>query len=154
MISLTESKASRILGIFFIAFAVVLLILIIPTQIQHVPGASPSPRFFPRILAVLLGALGTSLLVTGIKDKDKPDQAVVVSLDAKEAKLVALTIGVLMLYTVLLYFLPYIPATVLALGVLITSYGQKSVRKIVLTSILLPVIIYFSFTYLLMLKLP
>ncbi len=48
MISLTESKSNRILGAFFIVFAVVLLLVIIPTQIKHIPNAKPSPRFSRR----------------------------------------------------------------------------------------------------------
>lgn len=154
MISLTESKSSRILGVFFIVFALVLFFVIIPTQIKYIPNANPSPRFFPKIIAIMLFGLGTSLLVSGIRGKDKPDQPVVFSLSAKEAKLVGLTMGVLLLYTIVLNFIPYIPATIAALGVLITAYGQKSVKKIIVTSVLLPLIIYFSFTYLLMLKLP
>lgn len=152
--SLTESKSNKILGIFFTAFSLLLLFAIIPAQIKHIPGANPSPRFFPQVIAILLFILGVTLLISGIKGKKgKPDD-VVFSLNAKEAKLVGITLGVFVLYTAALYFLPYIPATILTMAVLMTAYGQKKKWKIIATSILLPLIIYFSFTYLLMLKLP
>jgi hypothetical protein len=86
--------------------------------------------------------LGIALLGLGISGKNKPNQAIVFSLSAKEARLVGLTLGVFALYTIALYFIPYIPATIAAMGVLVTAYGQKSVKKIVLASVLLPLIIY------------
>lgn len=154
MMSLTERKANQILGIFFTVFALLLLFVIIPAQIKHIPNASPSPRFFPQIIAILLLVLGVFLLVSGLRRSTKAADEVVFSLSLKEAKLVGLTLGVFVLYTVALYFIPYIPATIAAMGILVTAYGQKSKRKIIISSVLLPLIIYFSFTNLLMLRLP
>ncbi len=131
-----------------------LLFVIIPAQIKHIPNASPSPRFFPQVIAGVLFVMGICLFVSGLKTNKKSADEVVFSLSVKEARLVGLTLGVFVLYTVALHFIPYIPATIVAMGILVTAYGQKSKRKIVVSSVLLPLIIYFSFTYLLKLRLP
>jgi len=153
--SLKESKAEQIIGIVFAVLGVLFAAVIIPWQIKAVKCDMlfNSPRFFPEAIAVLFIVLGACMFVFGRKKKDAADQETY-SLGKKEAKLVLLTLGVMVVYTVLLYFLPYVPVTIVTLGFLIWAYGQKSWKKIVIAAVVLPILIYVSFHYGLSLRMP
>ncbi len=153
--SLKEGKAEIILGAFFAILGILFLALIIPAQIKYVEGAYPQPRFFPSLICALMSVLGISLLIGGIRKKkeDKEDQEVY-TLKWKEAKLVLITLGILIVYVLAMEVVPYLPATIIVTGTLVALYGQKNIWKIVLTALILPTIIYFGMTYGLMIKLP
>jgi len=154
--SLNESKAEKILGIVFAVFGVLLLAVIIPSQIAYVKNAYPQPRFFPNIIAGLITVLGVALFATGLHKGKKPDQegGETYSLNFKEARLVLLTLVILGVYVAAMYVIPYLPATMIFLAVMITLYGQRNPLKIILPAVGLPIIIYFGFTYGLMLRMP
>ena len=71
-----------------------------------------------------------------------------------ETRLVLITLGIIIAYVASMYFVPYLPATVVATGVLVTVYGQRKIWKIILTALLVPGIIYVGMTYGLMIRLP
>lgn len=153
--SLKEGKAEVILGAFFTVLGILFLAWIIPTQIKYVDGAFPQPRFFPNLICALMTVLGVYLAFTGRKKQKKnSDNQEVYSLTWKEGRLVLITLGILMAYVGLLYFVPYLPATIVVTGALVAIYGQKSLLKILLTATILPCLIYFGMTYGLMIKLP
>ena len=153
---LNESKAEKILGVVFTVLGVLLLAVIIPTQIAYVKNAYPQPRFFPNIIAGLMTVLGIVLFVSGWRKGKAPKQEdeETYSLGKKETPLVLLTLVIVILYVIILHFIPYIPATMVFLAVLITLYGQRNKLKIILPSVLLPIIIYVGFTYGLQLHMP
>ena len=152
---LKEGKAEVILGIFFVVFGLLLLLVIIPWQIAYVEGGYPQPRFFPNIISALITVLGAALAISGFRKvkANKPDQEVY-SVEKKQLLLVLLTLGILVVYVASLYIIPYLPATIVVTGVLVAVYGQKSKLKIVLTAVLVPTIIYFAMTYGLQVRLP
>ena len=152
---LNESKAEQILGVVFAIVGVICAVVIIPWQIKAVEYdiIFNSPRFFPTLISVLFVVLGIVMFLSGRKKRNAKDQETY-SLEKQEAKLVLLTLGTMVVYTILLYFLPYIPVTMVTLGFLIWAYGQKDWKKIVITAILLPILIYVGFTYGLQLRMP
>lgn len=153
--NVSESKAEQILGIVFAILGALFSLVIIPWQIKDVKYdiIFNSPRFFPTVVSVLFIILGAALFITGRRKRNHREQEAY-ALSKQEAKLVFITLGVMILYTALLYFLPYIPVTIVAVGFLIWLYGQKSWRKIVITSVVLSVLIYVGFRYGLSLKMP
>ena len=153
LMSLSESKAERILGIVFAVLGLVLYFVIIPWQIKDVGAEFPTPRSFPNLLAGLLVVLGAALFVSGVKHKDAADQKVH-SITKIEAKLVVITLLLMVLYVISLYFVPYIPATVVVLALMIFIYGQRSPVKLAAASVAVPVIIYLAFTYILKFNMP
>ncbi|MBR6231239.1 MAG: tripartite tricarboxylate transporter TctB family protein [Lachnospiraceae bacterium] len=152
---LKEGKAEIWLGGFFTVFGILLLAVIIPSQIKYVDGGYPQPRFFPDLISGIILVLGISLCIQGIrkKKKDSEDQETY-SFKWKETRLVLITLGIIILYVASMYFIPYLPATIVATGVLVALYGQKKIWKIILTAALVPVIIYVGMTYGLMIRLP
>ena len=152
---LTESKAEQILGIVFMVLGVLCAVVIIPWQIKEVSYdiIFNSPRFFPTAIAALFAILGAALFFSGRKKVGKANQETY-SFDKKEGLLVLLTLGTMVVYTILLYFLPYIPVTIVTLIFLMWAYGQKSWKKIIITAIVLPIVIYVLFSYGLQLRMP
>ena len=150
-----EGKAEIWLGVFFTVFGILLLALIIPSQIKYVEGGYPQPRFFPDLISAIGVVLGISLLIQGIRKtrKDSEDQETY-TFKWKETRLVLITLGIIILYVASMYFIPYLPATIVATGVLVALYGQRKIWKIILTAVLVPVIIYVGMTYGLMIRLP
>ena len=153
--SLKEGKAEIWLGVFFAVVGALFLTVVIPTQIKYVDGAYPQPRFFPDLISALTVVLGIALFVGGLRKAkaDREDQETY-TFKWNEARLVLITLGILIVYIASMYFIPYLPATVVATGVLVTLYGQKKIWKIILTALLVPGIIYVGMTYGLMIRLP
>lgn len=151
----TENKAKRILGIVFAVLGVVLITVVIPWQIKEVSCdiIFNSPRFFPSLVSALLAAMGVVMFVQGWWKRGREDQETYV-LEKREAILVFLTLGVMVVYTALLYVLPYIPVTIAAMAFLIWTYGQRNWKKLVVAAIVLPIIIYVMFRFGLSLKMP
>ncbi len=152
---ITESKAERLLGVIFAVLGVVLLTVVIPWQIKEVSFdiLFNSPRFFPSLISVLLSILGVVMFIQGWHKRGRENQETYV-LEKREAVLVVLTLGVMMVYTALLYVLPYIPVTIAAMAFLIWAYGQRDWKKLIVAAIVLPIIIYVMFRFGLSLKMP
>ena len=150
---LKESKAWFISGIAFLVFGILLYAVIIPWQIAEAADADVTPRFFPRIIAVCMAVLGACLAYHGHRRRNEENQKILgVSLEG--LKYIAVTFGILIIYVLSLYWVPYVVSTAIAMIALMFYYGQRSWIKLIGVGVGLPVIIYFSFTYLLMLKLP
>ena len=150
---LKESKAWQIAGIFFFVLGLAMVFFIIPWQIKEVANADVSPRFFPTIVCGLMAFLGALLFFFGFRRRNEENQKIL-GVSKKGLKYIAVTFGVLIVYTFSLKFLPYIASTIIALIGLMFFYGQRNWIKLIGVGVGLPLIIYFSFTYLLMLKLP
>lgn len=153
--SLKESKAEQLIGIVSVVFGLLLIVLIIPTQInlaKNTPWYN-QPRFFPYVISGIFILMGVLLYLSGVKKKGRTDQDTY-SVELQGGKMVLITLGLVFLYVLSLSFLPYIPCTVVGLGILMWLFGQRDLKKLIPVSVLLPVLIYFSFTYLLKLKLP
>ena len=144
------------MGIIFVVLGILLLVVVIPTQIKYVDGAYPQPRFFPQLISSLLIVLGIALSAGGIKKKKKmpEDEQETYNFKWKVVRLVLFTLLILVVYVALLNFIPYLPATMIALAVLMVAYGQRNKWKIIGVAILLPIIIYVGLTYGLKLRLP
>ena len=151
----TESKAEQILGIVFAVLGVVLITVVIPWQVKEVSYdiIFNSPRFFPSLVSALLAVMGVVMFIQGWRKRGKEGQETYV-LEKREAILVFLTLGVMVVYTALLYVLPYIPVTIAAMAFLIWAYGQRNWKKLIVAAIVLPIIIYVMFRFGLSLKMP
>ena len=152
-VSFNESRLERWSGVFFAFLSILFYFGVIPWQIRHVPGVSLSPRTFPNTITVFLFVLSVALCVSGWLKRNRTGQKIF-SISCNEIKLAALTLLTVGGYTLLLYIIPYIPATFIVLAVLIRLYGQRKWWKLSLVSLILPVLIYVAFTYLLRLQLP
>ncbi len=151
--TLSESKSERILGGTFLVVGIVLYFVIIPWQIKDVGAEFPTPRSFPNLLAGILAVLGAVMLCSGYRKKDRPDEATY-SMTRAEIGLVLATLGLMTVYVISLYFVPYIPATIVILALMMLIYGQRDPRKLVITSLIVPVAIFLAFTYVLKFKMP
>lgn len=151
--SLKESKGNQIIGTVFFVLGLLFFFVIVPSQTTAVENAIITPSFFPRTFSLLMAILGALLFIEGWRGKDKPNQKVY-SVSKQGLKLVIITFAILIAYVLLLYRLPYIAVTIPVLAVLIYIYGQRNWIKLIGVSVGLPIVIYFSFTYLLRLMLP
>ncbi len=148
-----ESKAWMVSGIAFFLVGLLMVFVIIPWQIAEVANADVSPRFFPTIVCSIMAILGACLFYHGYRRRHEENQKIL-GVSLVGLKYIGVTFGILILYVLALNWLPYIAATILALLALMLFYGQRNWIKLIGVSVGLPLLIYFSFTYLLMLKLP
>lgn len=158
----TEGRAEQIGGIVFVLFSLILALIIIPAQIK--PVKAPwynSPKLFPYVIAGLIFCFGAVLAVTGTRKarksrREEPEaqESETYSITGQEARLVLITLGVVVIYVLAMGFLPYIPCTMVTLGLLMWIYGQRSWIKLIAVSAAFPLLIYFAFTFLLKLRLP
>ena len=156
--TLHENVAEKLLGILATAFGILLIVLIIPAQI-NVVGKAPwynQPRFFPYVVSGIFILMGVLLFLSGVKKGKRTSTAgeETYEFSAYGTKMVLITLGIISLYVACISFLPYVPCTIVALGVLMWFFGQRNLKIGALVAIVLPIIIYLSFTYLLKLRLP
>lgn len=152
--SIQESKAEQILGIFFAVLGLLLFFLIIPAQIAEVKtNWYNAPRFFPYVISGLMVFLGVLLFVGGFRKKNMENQETY-GITKNGVFSVVVTLLLIGLYVGSLHFLPYLPCTIVALAALMWFFGQRDLKKLIPIAIILPIIIYFGFTKLLMLRLP
>ncbi|MDR1243132.1 MAG: tripartite tricarboxylate transporter TctB family protein [Deltaproteobacteria bacterium] len=133
-----EYKAQIGGGVILALFSCLLYFYIIPTQVIFASRQmGVSPRFFPDILALLLFIFSIALGIDGYKMRNREKQKVF-SFVAKEVRLVFLTLLIIALQTVGFQTIGYLIPAILALAVCMFLYGQRSLIKIALVSILLP----------------
>ena len=151
---LKESKAWMISGIAFLVLGLLMVFIIIPWQIADPSAADElGPRFFPRIICSSMAVLGALLTYHGYRKRNEENQKTL-GVSMQGLKYIAVTFGILIVYVLSLYFLPYMVSTAIGLFLLMYFYGQRNWVKLIGVSVGLPIVIYLSFTYLLMLKLP
>lgn len=152
--SIQESKAEKILGIFFVVLGILLIVAIIPWQVAVVDTDwYNAPRFFPYVIAGLMVLLGALLFFSGVRKKNVEDQETY-SVTKHGILSVVVTLLLIGIYVGALHFLPYLPCTIVALAALMWFFGQRDLRKLIPIAIILPIIVYFGFTELLKLRLP
>ncbi|MBQ8563429.1 MAG: tripartite tricarboxylate transporter TctB family protein, partial [Firmicutes bacterium] len=108
---------------------------------------------FPRTVCSVMAVLGACLTYHGYRKRNEENQKVL-GVSLVGLKYIGVTFAILVVYVLSLYFLPYVVSTAIGLFLLIFFYGQRNWIKLIGVSVGLPLIIYLSFTYLLMLKLP
>lgn len=150
---LNESKAWMVSGIAFFVLGLLMVFVIIPWQIADIADADVSPRFFPTAICSIMAILGACLFYHGYRRRNEENQKIL-GVTLAGIKYICVTFGILILYVLSLYWLPYIASTIVALIALMFFYGQRNWVKLIGVGVGLPLLIYFSFTYLLMLKLP
>lgn len=153
---LSEARAEKYLGVFFIIFGAAVA-LIIPHQVSGMNAHwTNSPRLLPFIIAGLIVLLGACLVFSGVNKQRRvrEEDQETYSLNFEQFKMVASIVVLLSVYVILLPIIGYIPSTMLMLAVMMLVCGQKSILKIAIVSIALTLLVYYSFTYILMLKMP
>lgn len=153
-VTLSESTADLVLGAFFLAFSLVLLFVLIPTQIADAGSTFPTPRSFPRFCAYSMMALSLCLLFQSRRKRGKTKQDEAVTFSGRGVLMALAALAVLVISVVLLRVLPYIPVTSALLIVLMLMLGQRNKFVLAGVGVILPIVVYFFFTHMLKLVLP
>ena len=97
----------------------------------YIPGArsegEPGPRAFPVLLGIVLAVLGLAIALSALAASNRPQAESTEALTHREARIVAWTFGLLMLYAFLLDKLGFLIATPVA--VLLALHGILRVRS-------------------------
>ncbi len=152
-----ESKVNFISGMCIAAFGLAVIFWLIPTQIREVEAPwFNSPRLFPYAIGILLTGLGLWLGLQGLWQMKKipADQQTYYKTTGHQFMMVGVTLGTMILYCVALKFIGYIPSTIVLLAWLMFFSGQRNWIKIAIVAIVLPLVIYFAFSKLLLLRMP
>lgn len=129
--SIQESKAEKMLGIFFVVLGILLVVAIIPWQIAAVETEwYNAPRFFPYVISGLMILLGVLLSWSGAKKKNMEGQETY-SISKNGLMSVVVTLLLICIYVGALHFIPYLPCTIVALGALMWFFGQRDLRKLI-----------------------
>ena len=123
-------RSDRWLGPVIALLAVAWLVLVY----MYIPGArnpgEPGPRAFPIVLGVALLGIGVLMTVAAFRPKREAATAKAEPVTRREAKVVAYTFGMLMLYAFLMEKVGFLIATPVA--VLLMMYGILRLRSWVL----------------------
>lgn len=107
---------------------------------------------FPRGLIILFAILGILLSITSLKDKkDSSKDIKTIFASTKEA---LIGLGIITAYAVAINFVGFFIATTVFIVAFMIVYKQKSIRKIMITAVVLNLFIYLVFVYQLNVPLP
>ena len=149
-----EYKAQIGGGIILGLFSLALYFFIIPREVIYVKQQmGVSPQYFPNLLAWALFLLSVALGVDGYRSRNKKNQNII-TINWKETKLVAITLGVIALQNIGFVAIGYLIPAMFAIGALMYVYGHRNFITIVVVSILLPVAIQLFFEKTLQVYLP
>lgn len=130
-----------------------LILILIPSQIRNIPGmeTATSPSFLPAVLAVLLVLMGAGLIVQGFlspRTDAPPDLSRVVVFR------VGLSAVLLIVYTTLFPRLGFVVTSGLFVGVYAYLFGSRSILKIAISVVAVPVVIWLFFELVFRIPLP
>jgi len=145
-----------VLGSAVLTFGLALLLVILPHEI-HVAASEAgevSPAFFPRILSVLITAIGAAhLLVTVLNPDDAGISAT--RMVSRQAALRAIaTIAIGAAYIILLPGIGFVAATAVALIALIMLFGSRPIWLACAIAVLVAFLLFYVFGELLKTPLP
>jgi putative tricarboxylic transport membrane protein len=130
-----------------------LILILIPSQIRNIPGmeTETSPSFVPVVLAVLLMLLGAGLIIQGFtssRTDAPPELSRVVLLR------VGLSVVLLIVYTILFPKLGFVVTSGLFVGAYAYLFGSRSILKIAISMVAVPVVIWLFFELVFRIPLP
>lgn len=109
------------------------------------------PNFFPQTMAALLFITSILLIVSALRGKSQDDLE---SIHLSGLIRSGITVGISILYLILMQFLGFFLSTVIFLYVMMTFLGQKGQLKRVISSLTVSAIIYAIFNSFLKIPLP
>lgn len=130
-----------------------LILILVPSQIQMIPGmeTETSPSFLPTVLAVLIILMGAGLIAQGFFSSRRdapPDLSRVVVFR------VLLSAILLVLYTILFPRLGFVVTSGLLVGIYAYLFGSRSILKVAISMVAVPVVIWLFFEILFGIPLP
>ncbi len=154
MILKMRLNKSVMAGILLLAFSIVAMVYIIPTQIQtsRTYSQEMSPRFFPDLAMTILLILSIILIVA--KSKTSPAEDDVEPFRRKELSQVGGTVIIMGLCVFLIKTIGFFVCTTGALVGLMLYLGARNWKVICIAMVVLPVFIYLLFEKGLNLELP
>jgi len=152
-IRIKKNQSEMYGGILIGIFSLLFYFYIIPRQIKDIEKAIVSPQTLPKLLVLMIFVLSVLLVLVGYRKKDLSNQKVY-EISISEIKLVAITVGIIIIYILVVDFLGYILTTGVSIAVLMYIFGQRKKSIIILTAVIIPIIINLFFTNLMKIYLP
>ena len=139
-------------GLIFVVIGAAILLLV-PSQIDTIPGMETEmpPSFLPTVLAIALMAVGIALAVPAFRSGFKGDSS---SLNLHGSLRVLLSIALLVTYALLFPRLGFVVTSGLFMGIFTFFFGARSIVKIALGVILVPLCVWLFFEILFRIPLP
>jgi len=133
-------KGNIIAGILFSIFSifVILMSLQLPASKDGVPG----PGTWPITIAILMLLAAVTVLINAIRSKD--DESLV--LNTIDHYRVYISMGVLIIYLVGMYYIGFCVASFFMLYTFIAWFGEYNLIKRILISAAIVTVVYFLFT--------
>jgi putative tricarboxylic transport membrane protein len=130
-----------------------LILILVPSQIQMIPGmeTETSPSFLPTVLAVLIILMGAGLIAQGFFSARRDAPA---DLSRVVVFRVLLSAVLLVLYTILFPRLGFVITSGLFVGIYAYLFGSRSILKITISMVAVPVVIWLFFEILFRIPLP
>ena len=145
-----------VVAAFFILFSI-LFLAIIPYQIEkpliilgHVQ-AGLIPTLFPRVTAILLLLVSVWYLISAFSLKETN---FLKEIDKSGLVNIAVTVVALLMYALTMESLGFVISSAILVVILTSFYGNRNISIAVLSSIVVPIGIYYLFTKLLLVFLP
>ncbi len=133
------------------------ILLLIPSQIDSVSGITVrvTPSFLPAVLGFSLMLVGLGLFIQSFRKKDKQQTGENAQVFSSNSFLRVLLAAVLLIvYTLLFPRFGFLVTSALFVGIFIYLFGYRSILKISLSMILVPVGVWLFFEKLFHIPLP
>jgi putative tricarboxylic transport membrane protein len=141
-LNLMRLRRNLLVGIAFIILGITIYLLSY-TEARGIHDWSLSPAFFPRLAATFIVGLSLLLVVVDAVMRKRNSVPASERIQWRVFSYVIATIGIMILYVYLIEWLGFIPATTITMAGMMVLYGSRRWVLIALTSVCLPLLIYF-----------
>ncbi len=141
----------------FILLLGIIVLLIIPYEINSTPGNNTGPRFFPYLLSGLIALLSIMLILTSVFKKSVNSNANKEDVEVTENRQylrVVLIIGCAFIWMLLIPILGVTIPTFLTTFLSMWILGERKAKSLIFIPFLLTITIYYVFAVILSVRFP
>ena len=155
VLRLSEFEGEAIIGAVFFISALVVRVFFIESEIRTMnPDAFPNPRTLPALYCYVLMVMAIGMVLSAYRRRNRGYGLKTYEFNLTGIVRILVILGVMLVATLAMYYIPYIPVNAVMLAVLMVFLGQRNKFVIIGVSLIMPTLVWCLFTYGLKLYMP
>lgn len=155
ILRLSELEGEIVIGAVFFVSALIVRVFFIESQIRTMnPDAFPNPRTLPVLYCYILMAMAIGMIWSAYRRRNRGYGLKTYEFNLTGIIRILIVLAIMLVATLSMYYIPYIPVNAVMLAVLMVFLGQRNKIVIASVSIVMPTLVWCLFTYGLKLYMP
>ncbi len=155
ILKLNELEGEVVIGAVFFVLALLVRVVFINSQIRVLdPEAFPNPRSLPALYCYILMLMAVGMVIDAYRRRNRGYGKKTYVFNLTGIGRIGVVLAVMLVATLAMYYIPYIPVNIVMLAVLMIFLGQRNKFVIIGVSVVMPILVWCLFTYGLKLYMP